>query len=355
MGDRVPRTQQEVYAREAVYLHDEPERELKLQAIRIGELAIAAIPNEVFALSGLRVKARSPLPTTFVMELANGSEGYIPPPEQHTLGGYTTWPARTAALEVGAEPKIVDNVVALLEKVSGRPQRTPAEAKTAYADAVLASQPTAYWRLGEMTGRNAVDATGHGHAASLVGGYALYLDGPSLPGFVTGSTRNRAVHFAGGRLAIPALRLGSRYTVEFWFWNGLPNDARPLTGILFSESARNGGLQLAVAGHGGRSSLSHHGTKTAEIGSAPIVPRTWYHAALVRDAERVTVYLDGRPDVSVAPAGDDGSETHVFHIGGAEGREESLEGRVDEVAVYDRALAAAEIRAHREAAERPAR
>ena len=50
------------------------------------------------------------------IELANGSEGYIPPPEQHALGGYTTWPARTAGLEVQAEPKIVETVLWLFER-----------------------------------------------------------------------------------------------------------------------------------------------------------------------------------------------------------------------------------------------
>ena len=40
-----------------------------------------------------------------VIELANGGDGYIPPPEQHLLGGYNTWPARSAGLEVGAEPR----------------------------------------------------------------------------------------------------------------------------------------------------------------------------------------------------------------------------------------------------------
>ncbi len=57
------------------------------------------------------------------IELANGSEGYIPPPEQHALGGYTTWPARTAGLEVQAEPKIVAAVLGLLEQVAGKPRR----------------------------------------------------------------------------------------------------------------------------------------------------------------------------------------------------------------------------------------
>ena len=51
----------EVYANEAIYLHDEPRRELKLQAIRIGELGITAIPNEVYAITGLKIKAQSPL------------------------------------------------------------------------------------------------------------------------------------------------------------------------------------------------------------------------------------------------------------------------------------------------------
>jgi hypothetical protein len=57
------------------------------------------------------------------IELANGAEGYIPPPEQHKLGGYTTWPARTAGLEVGAEPRIVETLLSLLEEVSGQKRR----------------------------------------------------------------------------------------------------------------------------------------------------------------------------------------------------------------------------------------
>ena len=48
MKDRErPRSLPEVYAKEAFHLDNEPERELKLQAIRIGELGITAIPNEV--------------------------------------------------------------------------------------------------------------------------------------------------------------------------------------------------------------------------------------------------------------------------------------------------------------------
>jgi hypothetical protein len=33
-----------------IYLHEKQKTELKIQALRIGDLGIAAIPNEVFAL-----------------------------------------------------------------------------------------------------------------------------------------------------------------------------------------------------------------------------------------------------------------------------------------------------------------
>jgi hypothetical protein len=121
-GERRPTTRPEVYAEQAVYLHEHPTEELVLQAVRIGELGLTAIPDEVFSITGLKLKARSPLRPTFNLELANGASGYIPPPEQHALGGYTTWPARTAGLEVEAEPKIVEAMLAVLEEVSGRPR-----------------------------------------------------------------------------------------------------------------------------------------------------------------------------------------------------------------------------------------
>ncbi len=121
MVGRKPKTQEEVYARETILLSEMPStRELKLQAIRIGDFGIAAIPNEVFAVSGLTIKRRSPLKPTFTIELANGCEGYIPPPDQHALGGYETWRARSSCLEERAEVKIVSTVLDLLEAVAER-------------------------------------------------------------------------------------------------------------------------------------------------------------------------------------------------------------------------------------------
>jgi hypothetical protein len=122
-GENRPGTLPQVYAEQAVWLAENPEANLLLQVLRIGELGIAAIPNEVYGITGLKLKAQSPLKSLVNMELANGAEGYIPPPEQHRLGGYTTWPARTAGLEVEAEPKIVGALLKLLEDVSGKQRR----------------------------------------------------------------------------------------------------------------------------------------------------------------------------------------------------------------------------------------
>jgi neutral ceramidase len=116
-----PRNVPEVYARETVLLSEmPPTRELKLQTIRIGPLGIAAIPNEVFGVTGLKIKQQSPLRPTINIDLANGYFGYIPPPDQFPLGGYTTWRARSSCLEVQAEPKIAAAVLGLLGKVAER-------------------------------------------------------------------------------------------------------------------------------------------------------------------------------------------------------------------------------------------
>lgn len=107
-----------VYAEEARHLNTYPSTtKIKLQAIRIGGLGIAAAPCEVFAETGLALKRESPFAATFHIELANGYGGYLPPPEQHALGGYETWPARSSFLEDSAEPKVRRTLLDLLRHV----------------------------------------------------------------------------------------------------------------------------------------------------------------------------------------------------------------------------------------------
>lgn len=109
---------EEIYARETVLINDYPNQfPLIIQAFRIGDLAIAQIPCEVFVEIGLDIKKNSPFKPTFSISLANGYNGYLPTPEQHELGGYETWRARSSYLEVGASTKITETVMELLGRL----------------------------------------------------------------------------------------------------------------------------------------------------------------------------------------------------------------------------------------------
>jgi neutral ceramidase len=55
---------------------------------------------------------------TFTIELGNGYNGYLPTPEQHRLGDYETWRARSSYLEVEASRRITEVVLDLLKEVA---------------------------------------------------------------------------------------------------------------------------------------------------------------------------------------------------------------------------------------------
>jgi putative membrane-bound dehydrogenase-like protein len=354
LGGAKPREQPDIYAREAIFLHDDPVRELKLQAIRIGDLGITAIPNEVYALTGLKLKAASPLPVTFNMSLANGSEGYIPPPEQHPLGGYTTWPARTAALEPQAEPKIVDAMLSLLEEVSGKKRKAWAEPANPYAEAIAAAKPVAYFRMGDFAGPACLDAGPGRRHGTYEPGVVFHL-----PGVEAAAWSSRAAHFAGGRMraTLPddIVATPDRYTVAFFFWNGLANEARPVTAYLFSRGPDADkdapGDHLGIGGNyedganRGRLIL-FNGNRADQLlaGRTQIAPKTWHHVALLRDGRRASVYLDGKPEMSGEI--DVTSDARSVFLGGRCDGFANLQGKLDEVALFNSPLNADEVATH---------
>jgi hypothetical protein len=89
-----------------------------LQALRIGDFAVCAIPFETFAETGLDLKKRSPFPRTMVVSIANGSNGYLPTPRQHEWGGYETW-LGTCRVQEDASVIITDNLLAMLGELKG--------------------------------------------------------------------------------------------------------------------------------------------------------------------------------------------------------------------------------------------
>ncbi len=340
--NELPKSVTEVYAMEAVILDARRSTELKLQAIRIGDLTISTLPNEVYAITGLKLRAQSPLKDHFNIELANGAEGYIPPPEQHTLGGYTTWPARTAGLEEQAEPKIVEALVSALEEVAGQPRRKIQDIHGPYAKAILDAKPAGYWRLNDMRGNQAQNAVEQRSAAMVSNGFAWYLPGVASgsgigsreqlrPSAFSGATQiNRGLHLAGGSLTLNRMSIADQYSLAMWFWLGERSGASERSGTLFRDGK--------VVNIDSQQSKDH---LVAIANSSIKVPADmWHMLVVVRERNSVRLYLDGGTTPIEATTLSTLQETlGELSIG------EGLQGKIDEVAIFDRALTTNEIAA----------
>lgn len=117
-ADRPLREIREIYAGETLDLAKYPPTvRFKLQAVSIGDLAIATTPCETFVETGLAIKQESPFRPTFTIELANGYNGYLPTPEQHALGGYETWRAKSSYLGTQTEPLVRQTLLDLLTQL----------------------------------------------------------------------------------------------------------------------------------------------------------------------------------------------------------------------------------------------
>ena len=356
----VPKNKEEVYAREALILHERQKTSVKLQAIRIGDLSIATLPNEVYAITGLKLRSMSPLSTHFNIELANGAEGYIPPLEQHWLGGYTTWPARTAGLEQMAESKIVKALGGALSEISGMPLKPEIPSSGPYVTEVMSSNPLCYARLDDMrfTGlANVRDETEHvpGKTKWLSPSFRG-LPSRGLPGAGSGIgyDTESALHgsaFSGAAGINRAMQLvkdvdyihcvpmsretWERGSIALWFWLGHESGASDRTGELINA------LGVSLKAHqfpdhtvrlewGDKvASASAEGSDSAKA-ETTFFSDDWHFAVLIRDGENVRVHLDGsEKPVLIGKAGEAANEVRFG---------QGLEGRLDEITIWDRAI-----------------
>ena len=190
-----------------------------------------------------------------------------------------------------------------------------------------------------MNGPVARDSTGNRMDALYEGGVAFYLDGPGAS-FSRGEV-NRATHLAGGHLRSELSGLQSSYSVELWFQNLLPSDARPVTGYLLSMGADRiaiGGTERAPG-----KLLVVSGGNSFE-GVTPLAARAWNHLVFVRDGPAFHLFLNGRPEIS----GSNPSPAPLRQVtlGAVDNDRFTFEGKLDEISIFPRALPASEVTAH---------
>ena len=89
--------------------------DFEIQSFAIGdELAIVALPGEIFTELGMYIKERSPFPMTMVVELANGCIGYVPDIKAFVEGNYE--PVSTV-LAAGSGELVVEKVLDMLNEM----------------------------------------------------------------------------------------------------------------------------------------------------------------------------------------------------------------------------------------------
>jgi hypothetical protein len=199
------------------------------------------------------------------------------------------------------------------------------------------------WWPGDDT---AADISGNRHHATLLQGAQAGIEG-----HVGG-----AFQFDGiAAVATTPVLLSSHGTLAFWV-NPASLDATQ--GLLGTVGLANGAdrLSIVVTGPGGGPGVGPN-RLAINLGSAivndidianPLSVGTWTHLALTfdYDADRFFLYVDGQAVALSTVARLE--PTQALHIGGVTsdfGQAFFVEGRLDEVIVYDRVLSAAEIAA----------
>jgi RNA polymerase sigma-70 factor (ECF subfamily) len=265
---------------------------------------------------------------------------------------------RPALLAVGAA--VLSILAALLARPPGRPGPRPREATSpqptpasvAIAPPTARSGPIARWSFDESLGSpGARDGSGQGHDCVL-----RHLGGGSGGGAWTDGVIGGALSLNGRRwLECPAFdrpgRLDGELTIALWV-----RVAPGATGkqVLVTRQLGTGGDRLfSLRLNGGNIELlSHVWQKLLRRRHA--ATNRWVHVAAVRELERISLYLGGvrvagNADPSPRPLGGAGTPLLIGgHINGPEVGAEAhhlFRGDLDELAIYDRALAPEEIRA----------
>lgn len=236
-------------------------------------------------------------------------------------------------------------------------QRGP-NLSAAYTQAVLASKPLAYWRMQGGTDPHQVKNAAHSPPLAGEGEVALPA-GEDLQ-----QAAPPAV-FLGGRMKAELKELAGVYSLELWFWNGMPNSARAVTGYLFSRGPAGpegtGADSLGIsgaAGDPGRLFLFNGNALNQSLGGKTILaPETWNHLVLVREGAKAKLYLNGAsvPEFEgELQAGHPPGHRGIF-LGGRNDNFANFSGKLAEAALYNRTLDAEEIGRHYGAARRQAK
>lgn len=212
-------------------------------------------------------------------------------------------------------------------------------AQSVYRDLMLSMLPLAYWRLGEASGTTAVDQMG-----AFAG---TYVNTPTLgaAGALTGDT-DTAVTFTGATQRVlvgsPATTVVDDFTLVAWV-NPSSSATSRMIAYVGSAPTNGWGLYLTTSNRIAGYAYGAVNPNLTTGGGSVLTAGAWYQAVLVRRSGTSYTYLNGALNqngstgLPIAPTASTtiGSAAALAYIGTG--------SSLDEVAIWDRALSAAEI------------
>ena len=272
------------------------------------------------------------LPYDFTLLLSNGAPARWFVPGDDSLG--TTW-----TMEAFDDSGWSNGVTAL--GFFG----PDSAAGASYATIVRADPGlVAYYRLAETNGTALVDETGQ---------YPGTFSGAVVRGFLgaLGADTNRCTDFRGGHATVPhrpALSFaGAPLTLEAW---AQPDITGRFQWLVAKESDNTALDYLLGLNPDGRFRFITQGLANDAVATnvSAITGQRWFHVVGVQDpaANTVRLYVNGSEAASVPRQGTGVTSGTPLLIGDRSSGGQSLDGRMDEVAIYRRALSAAEVLQH---------
>jgi hypothetical protein len=143
-----------------------------------------------------------------------------------------------------------------------------------------------------------------------------------------------------------ALQLGSAFSLEAWI---RPTTLRA-TGAFSSVLTKAESYSLQFNGSQLEMTVMQNGVrKRLKAPAGAIVAGQTYHVVGTYDGATQRLYVNGALVASAALTGAASSSTYPLMIGSWVGSNEYFAGRIDEVAVYNKVLSAAQVQAHHDA------
>jgi hypothetical protein len=261
--------------------------------------------------------------TPFTRTVIVGSSNSVSAPSPQTLGGnayvFSEWSDGGARAHTVVAPATATTYTATFTDAPP----LPAGLVAGYA-------------FEEGSGTTVADAAGRGHAGTVTG--ATWVGDGKYGGALSFDGVNDWVTVADAN----DLDLATTMTLAAWVRPAaLANRWRT---VIFKEGSP---LAYALYAHDGGTApaaeLQVSGSLRTARGTAPVPLNAWSHVAATFDGAALRLYVDGVLVRTLAAAGSLPATTGVLRLGGNSIWNEWFQGLIDEVQVYDRALAEEEI------------